>query len=173
MVQAKKVEVVTAVVDSIRRSKSSIFVDYRGLTVAEATRLRARCREANVLYHVIKNRLTRRAYEQVGMHPPQAMLEGPTAIAFGVADPTAPARVFMDFLKTTEHVHIKGGFVGAQWLDAKGVAALSRIPPREVLLARLTGSLKGPIVRFVWGMRSPAAKLAMALKAVAEKQQPA
>ena len=170
MVQEKKVQAVAEILEQIRGSKASVFVAYRGLTVAEANRLRARCREANVRYHVVKNRLAKRAFGEMGAIPPEDVLVGPTAVAFGVEEPTAPARVLTDFLKHTDHIAIKGGFLGTKWLDPTRVEQLSRIPGREVLLGRLLGSLKSPLQRLVWDLRSPVGQLAVALAAVAEQK---
>jgi len=169
MVQEKKIEAVARIAEQIRRSKATLFVDYRGMTVAEATRLRRRCRQANVTVRVIKNRLAKRAFADEGVPPPEEVLLGPTALAFGEDEPTAPARVFSEFAKDCQHVKIKGGFLGSRWLDAKGVERLSKIPAREVLLARLAGSLQGPLVRLAWVLHAPVTQLAMGLKAVAGK----
>ncbi len=169
MVQQKKIEITAATAERIRRSSCVVFVDYRGMTVAEATKLRRRCRESGVHYQVVKNRLIKRALAESALAPPEQVLEGPTALALAGNEPTAPARVLMEFKKDTEHLTIKGGFLGKTWLEPPAVEALAKIPSREVMLARLTGSLKGPIVRVAWALRAPAAKLAMALKAVASR----
>jgi len=170
MVQQKKIEIVTEFTDQLRRSKATVFVDYRGMTVGEATRLRRRCREAGVRFRIIKNRLAKRALNAVGVSPPEEVLRGPTAIALGEEELTAPARVLSEFAKDCKHVSIKGGLLGNRWLDAKNVEQLSRIPSREVLLARLAGSLRSPIARLAWVVRAPIGQLARALRAVAEKK---
>lgn len=170
MVQQKKVESVGKIREQLRRSKATVFVDYRGMTVGEATRLRRRCREANVRFLVIKNRLAKRALSEAGVPLPEETLRGPTAVAFAEQEPTAPARVVSEFAKGCQHLAIKGGFLGARWLDSKAVGELSKIPLREVLLARLAGSLKSPIARLALVLNAPVAQLARALKAVAEKK---
>jgi large subunit ribosomal protein L10 len=170
MVQQKKVESVAKISDQVKRSKATVFVDYRGMTVGEATQLRRRCREANVRYLVIKNRLAKRALSEAGVPPPEDVMRGPTAIAFAEQEPTAPARVLSEFAKACQHLAIKGGFLGTRWLNPKSVGELSKIPPREVLIARLAGSLKSPIARLAMVLQAPVAQLARALKAVAEKK---
>jgi large subunit ribosomal protein L10 len=167
MVQEKKIEAVARIAEQIRRSKSTVFVDYRGMTVAEATRLRRRCRQAKVMVRVIKNRLAKRAFADEGVPPPADVLLGPTALAFGLEEPTSPARVLSEFSKDCQHLKIKGGFLGNRWLDAKSVERLSRIPSRAVLLSRMAGSLRGSLVRLAWVLQAPVTQLAIALKAVA------
>ncbi len=169
MVQQKKIEITAAAAERIRQCPCLVFVDYRGMTVGEATKLRRRCRENGVHFQVIKNRLIKRALAESALAPPEKVLEGPTAVALALKEPTAPARVLLEFKKDSEHVAIKGGFLGKTWLEPPAVEALAKIPSREVMLARLTGSLKGPIVRVAWALRAPVAKLAMALKAVASR----
>lgn len=169
MVQQKKIEITTAIAERVRQSPCLVFVDYRGMTVKEATKLRRRCREAGVHYQVIKNRLIKRALAESALAPPEAVLQGPTAVALALKEPTAPARVLAEFKKESEHLAVKGGYLGKTWLDPQAVEALAKIPSREVMLARLSGSLKSPIVRVAWALRAPVAKLAMALKAVAAR----
>lgn len=170
MVQKKKIEAVEQIAANIREAKSAVFVDYHGLTVAEANDLRARCREANVRYRVVKNRLAKRAYDAAGVAPPERVLRGPTAIAFGLDDPTTPARILAEFAKDNEHITIKGGFLGDEWLDVAAVEQLAKIPPRDQLLARLLGSLRAPLTKLVWVLRAPLSQLTVALKAVAEQK---
>jgi len=170
MVQQKKIEIATQIAEQLRQAKATVFVDYRGMTVGEATKLRRRCRQSNIRYQVVKNRLAKRALSAAGILPPEAVLQGPTALALALAEPTAPARVLTEFRKECGHLAIKGGFLGKQWLDGKSVEALARIPSREILLSRLLGSLCAPLVRSVWALRAPVAKLAMALKGVAAKK---
>jgi len=170
MVQQKKVESALKIAERARAAQSAVFVDYRGLSVQEANRLRTLCREAGVVFQVVKNRLAKRALEEVGTSPPEEILRGPTAIAFGMEDPTSPARVLSDFAKQSEHLKIKGGFLGEKWLDQAGVQTLAKIPPREVLLARLMGGLRSPLVKLGWVLRAPLAQLSVGLKAVAEQK---
>ena len=170
MVQQKKIEIATKVAGQLRQAKSTVFVDYRGMTVREATKLRRKCREAGIAFQVVKNRLAKRALSEIGILPPEEVLRGPTALALGLGEPTVPARVLTEFKRDCGHLAIKGGFVGTRWLDSKSVEQLARIPSREVLLARFLGSLRAPLIRSVWALRAPVAKLAMALKAVEAKK---
>lgn len=170
MVQQMKVESVGRIAGNLTEAQSTVFVDFRGLTVEEATKLRAECRQAGVRFLVVKNRLAKRAFEQTGTTPPQAALRGPTALAMGAEEPTAPARVLMDFIKSCEHLVIKGGFLGDQWLDEAGIGQLAKIPSREALLGRLVGDLKSPLTKLTWVLKASVSQLGIALKAVAAKK---
>ena len=171
MVQQKKVEMVETILDRVQKSKAAVFVDFRGLTVAEANALRAAFREADVDYHVVKNRLARRAYDQTEAQPPDEVLQGPTGIAFALTEATAPAKVLSDFKKSSAHVQVKGAFIGVNWIDAEGVEKLAKIPSREILLSRLAGSLQSPLANLASLLKQLGGqRLATALKAVADQK---
>jgi large subunit ribosomal protein L10 len=140
------------------------------MTVAEATQLRRQCQSAGVNYRVVKNRLARRALDDLGMLPPDEVLQGPTAVAIASDEVTAPARVLAEFAKDSEHLVLKGGFLGERWLEAAGVEQLAKIPPREQLLTRLAGDLRSPLNRLAWALKAPLAKMGMALKALAQQK---
>ena len=106
-----KQQVVTEIADKLRASKSTIVVDYRGLTVSEATELRKQLREAGVEFKVYKNSLTRRAAESAEMAELNEFLTGPNAIAFSNEDVVAPAKVLNDFAKDHEALEIKAGVI--------------------------------------------------------------
>ena len=135
-----------------------MIVDYRGLTVEEDTRLRKSLREAGVVYKVYKNTYLKRAFEGSDFAQMDKDLEGPTAIAFGIDDATAPARVIAEFAKTCEKLEFKAGVVEGTYYDAKGIQVIASIPSREVLLSRLLGSMQSPITN-----------LARVIKQIAEK----
>ena len=142
-----------AIVAGIRRkfesSHSAVFLDYRGLTVAEVTELRNQCRAAGIEYVVLKNTMIELAAEELGIKGLEPHLKGPTAVAFGLSDAVAPAKVLTEFIKKVKKTEIKCGVVDNRMIDAKGVAALAELPPKEVLIARLMGSLNAPMTNCV------------------------
>ena len=148
-----KVELKQPVVDEIKElldgAETAVVVDYRGLTVAQDTELRKKLREAGVGYKVYKN-----TFEAL-----EPNLEGPTALAVSKTDATAPARILAEFAKTAPALEIKGGVVEGVYYDEKGMAQISSIPSREVLLGKLLGSIQSPITNF-----------ARVLKQIAEAQ---
>lgn len=155
-----KQQVVTEIADKLRESKSTIVVDYRGLTVSEATELRKQLREAGVEFKVYKNSLTRRAAESVEMAELNEFLTGPNAIAFSNEDVVAPAKVLNDFAKDHEALEIKAGVIEGKLVTLDEVKAIATLPSREGLLSMLLSVLQAPI-----------RNLALATKAVADQKE--
>ncbi|RHC52470.1 50S ribosomal protein L10 [Hungatella hathewayi] len=151
------------VVDEIKElldgAETAVVVDYRGLTVAQDTELRKKLREAGVGYKVYKNTMIRFAAKGTAFEALEPNLEGPTALAVSKTDATAPARILAEFAKTAPALEIKGGVVEGVYYDEKGMAQISSIPSREVLLGKLLGSIQSPITNF-----------ARVLKQIAEAQ---
>ena len=157
-----KVEIKAPIIDEIKgyvdKASAAVLVDYRGLTVEEDTRLRKALREAGVVYKVYKNTYLKRAFEGTVFTELNQHLEGPTAIAFGIDDATAPARVIAEFAKNAPKLEFKGGVVEGVYYDVKGLEKVAQIPSRETLISKLLGSLQSPI-----------ANMARVLKKIAEK----
>ena len=157
-----KVEIKAPIIDEIKgyvdKASAAVLVDYRGLTVEEDTRLRKALREAGVVYKVYKNTYLNRAFEGTAYAELAQHLEGPTAIAFGIEDATAPARVLAEFAKKAPKLEFKGGVVEGVYYDVAGLEKVAQIPSRDVLISKLLGSLQSPI-----------ANMARVLKQIAEK----
>ena len=147
-----KVELKTPIIDEIKgfasKASAAVIVDYRGLTVEEDTRLRKSLREVGVVYKVYKNTYLKRAFEGTDFAQLDQNLEGPTAVAFGIDDATAPARVLAEFAKNCDRLEFKAGVVEGTYYDAKGIQVIASIPSREVLISRLLGSMQSPITNF-------------------------
>ena len=141
-----KQQVVTEIADKLRASKSTIVVDYRGLTVSEATELRKQLREAGVEFKVYKNSLTRRAAESAEMAELNEFLTGPNAIAFSNEDVVAPAKVLNDFAKDHEALEIKAGVIEGKLVTLDEVKAIATLPSREGLLSMLLSVLQAQSV---------------------------
>ena len=147
-----KVELKAPIVDEIKGyvsdAKSAVLVDYRGLTVEQDTKLRKQLREAGVVYKVYKNTMLLLAFDGTDFAQLDKDLEGPTAIAFGIEDETAPARIINNFAKEAEALEIKSGVVDGEYYDAAGVKVLATIPSKDELISKLLGSLQSPITNF-------------------------
>ncbi len=142
----QKQEKVNALTELLKNASAGVIVDYKGITVEEDTQLRKELREAGVSYSVEKNTMLRFAMKNCGMDELTNVLEGTTAIAVSNDDQTAPARILGKFAgEHDDKFTLKAGFIGEDIYDEAGVMALSKIPPRDVLLAQLVGSLQGPI----------------------------
>lgn len=156
----QKAQQVEEIVEKVKKSKSIVLVDYRGLTVAQDTEMRVSMRKAGVDYKVLKNRLVLRAFNNCGFDGFEKVLEGPTAVAFGYEDAVAPAKIVAETVtKTNNKIAIKGGIIEGKQASVEEVNALSKIPAKPVLVGQLLGMLTSP-------MRS----LAVALSEIAKKQ---
>ena len=154
---AKKV-IVEEIKEKIKSAKTLTFVDYRGLTAVEDTALRAAFRKAEAEYKVYKNRLLLRALEELGMTGYESILEGTTAVAFGYKDEVSTAKILVDTIKETKKMQLKGGILDGKQIDVAMVEELAKIPSKEVLITKL-----------LYILQSPVRGLAVALKAIAEK----
>jgi len=141
----QKKQVVSSIAETFKSSAAGVLIDYRGLNVAEDTELRNKFREAGVTYTVIKNTLTRFAAKEVGFDELDEVLHGPTSLATSETDVIAPAKIIAEFAKTHPVVEIKAGFVEGKVVSVDDVKALAAIPSKDVLLARMLGSLMGPL----------------------------
>ena len=126
-VSPAKAAVVEEMKEKMQSAQGAVFVGFTGLTVADVTKLRRKFREGGVDYKVIKNTLTRIAADELGYHALDAVLEGPTAIAYSTEDAVAPAKILKEFIKETktEALSVKAGIVDGQVIDAAAVDALS------------------------------------------------
>ena len=146
-----KKQVVSNIVKKFEAAESVVIVKYSGLTVEQATSLREQFRANGVDYCVMKNTLVRRALADLSIQGLDDVLNGPSAFAFGMKDPISPAKIVSDFLvKTKSNVlEFKAGLLGNEFMDAMQLKALADLPSREVLLARLVGSIQSSIANFV------------------------
>ena len=130
-----KVELKQPIVEEIsgyiKDAQSVVFVDYRGLTVEQDTRLRKACRENGVTYKVYKNTMMNFAFKGTQFEGLAPYLEGPSAVAISSTDATAPARIMGKFAKEADKLEIKGGVVEGVVYDAKGIESIASIPSRE------------------------------------------
>ncbi|NMB10186.1 MAG: 50S ribosomal protein L10 [Tissierellia bacterium] len=162
----QKQAVINEIKENIENAKSLVLVDYRGLNVSELTELRKRFREENVLYKVYKNTMMDFAFKELGYEDILESLEGPNAVAFSMEDPIAAARVSYEFAKEHENLEIKVGYLEGEFMDSAKVQKIASIPSKEVLLAKLLGSLKAPVSNFVYMADALAKKRAEEAEAV-------
>ena len=159
-VLSEKQAIVADLTNKLQNAAAGVLVDYKGITVAEDTALRAELRKNNVEYAVVKNTLLRFAVNNCGMNELDGLLNGTTSLAICQDDPVAPARVINDFAKKIDgRFEIKGGFMDGKVMPLDEVLALANIPPLPVLQAQVLGTMLAPI-----------SGLACVLKQIAEKQ---
>ena len=142
----------------------------KGLTVADATTLRRRMREAGATYKVAKNRLAVLALDGTSFQGISPLLKGPTALAWS-RDPVAVAKTAVDFAKVNDKFVILGGALGTQMLDADGVKALAALPSLETLRAQLLGLIQTPATRIAGILQAPGSQLARVFSAYAKKDE--
>lgn len=166
----KKAQIVAELKDKFENSSSAVLIDYRGITVAEATVMRNECRDAGVVYKIYKNTLTERAVKELGYEDLIPYLKGPTAIAFGVDDPVAPAKLLSDTIKKLKKMEFKVGVVEGKVIDVDGIKELASLPSREELIAKMLGSMNAPITGLAMVLSGTIRSLLYALKAVEEQK---
>ncbi|AIQ71239.1 50S ribosomal protein L10 [Paenibacillus graminis] len=159
VIQAKQ-DAVDVVTGKLQNSVSTVVADYRGLNVSQVTELRKQLREAGVDFQVLKNTLVRRATAAAELTELDAVLTGPTAVAFSETDAVVAAKILNDFAKKNDALKLKGGVVEGRVIDADQLKALAELPSREGLLSMLLSVLQAPMRNF-----------ALAVKAVAEKEE--
>lgn len=155
---SKNLEIKKGVVAEIRekfsKAQTAVLVDYRGLNVAEVTDLRNQLRKAGVEYAVLKNTMINLAVKELGYSGIEKHLEGPTAVAFGYEDAVAPAKILTEFAKKSKKMTVKCGVCDGSYIDDKGVESLANTPSREVLIARIMGSMMSSVSKFVYCMEA-------------------
>src|SRR5919108_5333150 len=134
MPKAEKIERVTELKERIERSEGLLLTEYRGLSVADITSLRRALSEGGTSFMVIKNTLMRRAAVDAGVAELEALLEGPSAVAFVAGDPVAAAKTVVDAAKRFPTLVLKGGFLEGRVLSADDAKSLADLESREVLL---------------------------------------
>lgn len=166
-----RVEEVERLKERLRDAKSMVLTDYRGLTVAEITALRQALREVSAEYRVVKNSLAQLAAQELGIEELERYLKGPTAVAFGSGDLVATAKILTAFSKKAPVLQVKAGVVDGQLLPREEVLAMTELPPREVMLARLLGVMAAPLRGLVTVLSGSLRGLVVGLDQVRQKRE--
>jgi len=146
-VLSEKQAVVAELTERIKGATSGIFVDYKGITVAQDSELRGELRKNDVEYSVIKNTLCRRAVDEIGLSEMSPILNGTTSLATSKGDPIAPFRVIGDFAKKMgeDKFNVKAGFMDGKVLSLSEMAEISALPSLDALYAKVLGTMLAPI----------------------------
>ncbi len=168
-----KVQKVSEIAERLKNARSMVMVDYKGITVEEINALRGKFREAGVEYVVLKNTLVRRAMDDAGITELDHLLVGPSAFAFGMKDEVGPAKVIAERIEQSkaDKMTIKAGLVSGKVVDVDAVMALSKLPPKEVLIAKMMGSLNAPVTNFVGVLSATLRSLVYAVDAVRKQKE--
>lgn len=174
VIRPEKVAKVAEIQELLSNSKCTILVDFCGLTVAQDTELRRKMREAGVHYNVVKNTLLRIAAEQAGIEGLEPSLEKNTAIAVSPEDPVAVAKIGLaNSAKENKELKVKVGVLDGKVIGADEIKALASLPPKEVLIAKMLGSMNAPISGFVNVLQGTIRNVVYALEAVRKQKESA
>ena len=161
-VLSEKQAIVEALVERIKNASAGVLVDYKGITVAEDTALRTELRKDEVNYTVVKNTLTRKALDKLGMTELDEVLNGTTSLATAENDPIAPFRILNDYSKKLgDRFNIKAAFMDGKVLSASEIAEMAELPSKDALYAKVLGTMIAPITGQKGGsLEAPAAEAA-------------
>lgn len=166
-----KAAIVAEIKGKINTSIVTLIVNYQGLNVAEMTALRRKLREAGVEFKVVKNTLTHRAIQELGLEGLYPVLEGPTAIAYSADDPVAPAKILMEVAKNKKTFQIKAGVLQGKVIGPEEVKALADLPSKEELLAKVVGVFQAPIAGLVNVLAGNLRNLVYVLEAIRKQKE--
>ena len=169
MNREQKAAAIAEIAAQIQESEAVFAVDYRGISVPQAAELRAKLRDADTRFRVVKNTLTERAADEVGAETLKPLLEGPTALAFVKGDAAAAAKAIADYARATDLLPFKGGIMEGNPLDPEQIRAISRLPSRQVLYGQLVGVVASPISGLVRTLNALISGLALQLGQIQEQ----
>ena len=154
IILAQKQQAVAELVEQLKASTAGVLVNYQGITVDDDTKMRKALREAGVKYMVVKNTMTGRACDEVGLSDMKQYLVGMTAIAVGKEDAVAPAKILKEYSEKIESFQILAGYLDGAVVDQNTVMQLADIPSKEVLIAKFLGSIKSPVYGFAYALQA-------------------
>jgi large subunit ribosomal protein L10 len=162
----EKKQSVDELAEKLERASVVITTSYGGLTVAQMTDLRRKLRAQQVEFRVIKNTLARFSAAKAGKEQLDKAVSGPTAVALGYGDVSVPAKILLEYIRSSKiNLKVNGGLIGNKLLTAAEVAWLATMPPKEVLVAKLLGQMKSPIYSLAVVLNANIAGLAQVLAA--------
>jgi large subunit ribosomal protein L10 len=167
----EKKQIVEQIKERFDRAQSVVILENRGLTVAQATDLRARLRDAGVDFKVLKNTLVKRAADETGITGLDPLLQGPTVWAFSLDDAVAAPKVLLEFTRTNDKLAVKGGILEKKIITEDGIKALAELPSREVLLAQVLGAFQSPLAGMANVLQGPLRKFGYALEALRKARE--
>jgi large subunit ribosomal protein L10 len=169
MNREEKSATIQEIAAQIEESEAIFAVDYRGISVPQAAELRAKLRESDASFRIVKNRLTKLAAEKAGEDRLGELLQGPTALAFVRGDTASAAKAISTFNKEHEVLTFKGGFMEGLVLDEGKFKSIAKLPSREVLYGQFAGIVASPITNVVRGLNALIQGLASQLGQIAEQ----
>jgi large subunit ribosomal protein L10 len=170
MNKEQKAALVDEIAGQLKDAEAIFAVDYRGISVPQAAELRAKLRDADATFRVVKNRLTLRAADKAGAEELRELLEGPTALTFVRGDAALAAKALNDFSRRADVLEFKGGRLGEQVLTVDEIKSIARLPARDVLHGQLVGTIAAPITGLVRGLNQLIAGVAIQLQQIVDQE---
>lgn len=169
--KAKKEQLVDQYQTWINESQAFILTEYQGITMKEMDALRAKSRDIGAEFHVIKNTLSKIAFENAGIEISDEMLTDTTAMAIAFEDTPSLAKVLTEFAKGSEFIKIKCGFIDKKMISEAEVKSLAELPPLPVLRAMLMGTILAPASKLTRTLAEPGRQIVAVLNAYASQDQ--
>jgi len=167
----RKQEIINDLKEKFKNSKAVVLVNYRGLDVAMMTKIRRRLQDSGSELKIAKNTLAIIAVREMGLEGLEASMEGPTAIAFGMKDPVAPAKIMLEFMREFKQLEIKSGFLEGKVIQDKEIRQLANLPSREVLLGKALGGMQAPLYGLVNSLQGHLRNFVYVLEAVRKQKE--
>ena len=173
MKKDSKQKVVAELAEKLAVAKAAYLADYRGINVDQANTLRGEVLKAGVEYRVVKNTLLKLAIKGTSSECLSDQLNGPTSLTIVTGDPVAPAKVLSEFAKKVNAFDLKGGVLDGKLLSIADISALADLPSREVLIAKMLGSMNAPVTNFVGVLAAVNRSLVQVLAAIKDQKEAA
>ncbi len=171
MKREEKVKIIEEIRENAEKSAIAIITDFKGLTVEEMTQLRVMLREQNVGYKVVKNTLARIAFEETQHKDLAPKFKENCAVVFGFDDPVVAAKVVMDYAKKNKKFEARVASLEGKLLEGESLKALSELPSKEQLLAKLLGTMQAVPGNFVSLFANLLRNFLYALNAIKDKKE--
>ena len=169
LTKKRKSELLDQYKDWLSNSRAVFMTEYTGVTMKHLDDLRAKLREIGAEYHVVKNTLGRRIFEDAGYEIVEDLFTGSTAVGFAFDDSPAAAKAISDFANSVDFVKLKGGYLGDRYITRDEVKALADLPPLPVMRAQLLGVINAPASKLVRTLAEPGRGIAAVIRAFSEK----
>lgn len=171
MNRIQKEKEIVSLKERLEAAKVFVFAGYRGLKVSQISDLRTKLRKGASRLKVIKNRLAKRSLDDKGLSALSAMIDGPTAIATSEGDAAQAIKILIDFAKDNERFQLRGGYLEGKEITLQQLQVISKLPAREVLLAKAFGSMQAPASNLVGVLAAIPRKLVTVVNALKETKQ--
>ncbi len=168
----KKREKIAELIEKLKNSKGVILTEYQGLNVFQMSKLREGFKEKKIVFKVIKNTLMEKACQEVGIKELSSDLVGCIAVVLSTEDVIEPARLLKEYIEKDKiGLKIKSGYIEGRYVNAEKIKEIASLPARDVLIAKVIGSVQSPLYRLNFVLQSPIRDLVFTLKAIQDKKE--